>query len=52
VRFRHERRGRPGSATRYPRDEKPVVAIIARVRADTPPARPGIRLHPGERLLK
>jgi transposase len=35
VAFRQERRGRPGSATRYRRDEKPVFAISARVRADT-----------------
>ena len=35
VRFRQERRGRPGSATRYRRNEKPVLRIIARVRADT-----------------
>ncbi len=32
--FRQERRGRPGAATRYRRDEKPVFTISARVRAD------------------
>jgi hypothetical protein len=33
--FRQERRGRPGSQTRYRRTEKPVFTITATVRADT-----------------
>jgi hypothetical protein len=34
VSFRQERRGRPGAATRYRRDEKPVFTISAGIRAD------------------
>lgn len=34
VSFRQERRGRPGAATRYRRDEKPVLTVTARVHAD------------------
>jgi len=33
--YRQERRGRPGSKTRYRRTEKPVFTITATVRADT-----------------
>jgi hypothetical protein len=33
--FRQERRGRPGTQTRYRRTEKPVLTITATVRADT-----------------
>ncbi len=33
--YRQERRGRPGSQTRYRRTEKPVFTITATVRADT-----------------
>jgi hypothetical protein len=34
VSFRQERRGRPGSATRYRRAEKPIFTITAAIRAD------------------
>ena len=33
--YRQERRGRPGSQTRYRRTEKPIFTITATVRADT-----------------